>query len=91
MRIRTANVRRYIDRIKARISKRNVSFVHGYYWLSSLLSSSRKTVGLTFLLIIALALHFAALQLGMFIALGFCSLELSVYRVANAFLKFTRI
>ncbi|MDG6905452.1 MAG: hypothetical protein JRN20_06700 [Nitrososphaerota archaeon] len=91
MRIKTANVRRYIDSIKARISKRNVSFVHGYYWLCSVLSSSRTTMGITFLLIIALALHFAALQLGMLIALGFCILELSVYRIANALFRFTRI
>lgn len=91
MKIKTANVRRYIDNLKARISKRNLKFVHGYYWLTSFLSSSGRAVGLTLLMIVALAVHFAALQFGMLIALGFCSLELALYRMANAFFRLTRI
>lgn len=91
MRIKTTNVRRYIDRLKARITKRNVRFLHGFYWLTSLLSSSGRAIGLTLVLIIAFALHFAAFQFGTIIALGFCSLELYFFRAANILLRITRI
>jgi hypothetical protein len=45
----------------------------------------------TLFVIVAFALHFAALQFGMLVMLGFYSLELACYRLANAFFRFVRI
>jgi len=91
MRIKTSNVLRYIDSLKESISKRNGNFLHGIYWLSSLVPASGKAMVLAVLLIVAFALHFAAFQFGMILALGFCTLELSLYRLANTFLRIVRI
>ena len=91
MRIKTANVLRYTDNLKDEISKRNARFLHGFYLLSSFLSCSGKAmVPITFL-IVAFAMHFAAFQFGTIVALGFCTLELFLYRLANTFLRMTRI
>ena len=91
MRIKTAKVLRYIDNLKYGISRRNARFLHGFYLLSSFLSCSGKAMVLTAFLIIAVALHFAAFQFGTIVALGFCTLELFLYRLANTFLRMTRI
>ena len=45
----------------------------------------------TLFFIVAFALHFAAFQFGMLIVLGFCSLQLAFYRLANAFFRLVRI
>ncbi len=91
MRIKTSKVLRYIDNIKESISNRNTRFLHGFHWLTSFVSSSGKAAVVTLFLIFAFALHFAAFQFGMLVALGFLSLELSCYRLANAFLRVVRI
>ncbi len=91
MRLRTSNVRRYIDNVKESISKRNLNFMRGLYWLTSLLNSSRFAMVFTLFFIVAFALNFAALQFGMFLILGFCMLELALYRLANAFFRLVHI
>ena len=45
----------------------------------------------TLFFIVAFAVHFAAFQVGMLIMLGFCSLQLAFYRLANAFFRLARI
>jgi hypothetical protein len=91
MRIKTSKVLRYIDNLKESISRRNVKFLHRFYWLSSFISSSGKGRALILFLIAAFSVLFAAFQFGLLVALGFCTLELLVYRLANAFLRMARI
>jgi hypothetical protein len=91
MRVRTARVRRYIDSVRESISKRNLNFLRGIYWLTSFIDSSRAAMIFSIFFLVAFALNFAALQFGLILVLGFCSLQLAFYRLANAFFRFIRI
>jgi hypothetical protein len=91
MRVRTARVRRYIDGVRESISKRNLNFLRGIYWLTSFINSSRLAMIFTIFFLIIFALNFAALQFGLIVLLGFCSLQLAFYRIANAFFRFVRM
>ncbi|MGI0090354.1 MAG: hypothetical protein ACREBS_01470, partial [Nitrososphaerales archaeon] len=55
---------------------------------ATFINSSKKTMAIPIAFILGLALHFAAFQFAMFTSLGFCLLGLSIYRMANAFLRF---
>lgn len=87
MRIKTSRVLRYIDGVKDSISRRNSRFLRGFSYLTASLRSSANATLLSLLLIVAFCLHFAAFQLGMLVALGFFSLELYFYRLANTFFR----
>ena len=87
MRIKTSRALRYIDGIKESISRRNLRFLRGFSYLTASLRSSTNAKILSLFLIIAFCLHFAAFQFGMLVALGFFSLELSLYRLANTFFR----
>lgn len=90
MRIKTSSLLRYIDGARESISRRNSRFLRGFSYLAASLRSSSNATLLSLILIVGFCLHFAAFQFGMLIALGFLSLELAVYRLANAFFRFAR-
>lgn len=87
MRIKTSRVIRYIDKARESISRRNSRFLRGFSYLTASLRSSAYAKSLSLLFIVAFCLHFAAFQFGMLVALGFFSLELSIYRLANTFFR----
>ena len=89
MRIKTRKVLRKIDKVKASIASRNTRFLGGLYWIASFSTFvGKRARGVPFLLLILpLAIQFAALQFAFMVLLGFFTLSLFAYRFANRFLR----
>jgi len=87
LRIKTANTLRAIDNWIVRFRNRNTSFLLGFFALAIGLASSKKTLFAFPGLVIALALYFAAIQLGILILIGFFLSKLYSYKIVNAFFK----
>ncbi len=91
MRIKTAGLRRSIDKAKTLLHSRNMRFLSGFYWLATFTVASGRSLFLTVLFIIAFVFHFAAFQLGALLLLGICTAGLFLYRAVNSLFRVLKI
>lgn len=89
MKIGTASTRRAIDRWKARARTKTVEFQSkGLTSLAqTIVSPKRGRVLLVLLLIAALSLNFAVVELSVLIVMGFFVMKLHFYRFINSMMK----
>jgi hypothetical protein len=91
LRIKTSRTLKSIDNWKKRFDLRNNRFLAAVSILILAASYSNGQFLVLAFIIIAISVHYAAIQFGCLILLGFLSAKLTMYRFTNTLLKGIRL